>query len=103
MKPKKVYVITRNKGKLLAAQKAFSGAGIELGVINKEYPEIQADSNIEIARFTALGAAKEFKVPVVREDHGLFINALGGFPGPYTSYFEKTIPVGKLLEMLIFR
>ena len=100
MKQKKIYVITRNKGKLLAAQKAFLGTGIELGVIEKDYPEIQADSNIEIARFTALEAAEEFKVRVVREDHGLFINALGGFPGPYTSYFEKTIPVEKLLEML---
>ena len=100
MKPKKIHVITQNKGKLLAAQKAFSESGIEVEFIEKEYPEIQADSSIEIAKFTALEAAKEFNVPVVREDHSLFINALGGFPGPYTSYFQKTIPVEKLLEML---
>ncbi|MEA3378840.1 MAG: non-canonical purine NTP pyrophosphatase [Nanoarchaeota archaeon] len=100
MNPKKVYVITRNKGKLMAAQKAFSKFGIVVEAIEKDYPEIQANNSIEIAKFTALQATKEFKVPVIREDHSLFINALGGFPGPYTNYFEKTISVEKLLEML---
>lgn len=100
MSQKKIYVITRNKGKLMAAQKAFSKFGIVVEAIEKDYPEIQAESSIEIAKFTALQAAKEFKVPVIREDHSLFINALGGFPGPYTNYFEKMIPVEKLLAML---
>ncbi len=97
---KRIYIVTRNTGKFLAAQKAFSQYGIEVKAIDKEYPEIQADTSIEIARYTALQAAKEFKVPVVREDHSLYIHALGKFPGPYTNYFDRNIPVDKLLELL---
>lgn len=97
---KKIYIISGNKGKLMAAQKAFSEFGIEVEAIEKDYPEIQANSSIEIAKFTALQAAKEFNVPVVREDHSLFINALGGAPGPYVGYFDKNLSAKKLLELL---
>lgn len=97
---REIYIITRNKGKLLAAQKAFSQYGIEVKAIDKEYPEIQADTSIEIARFIALQAAKEFKVPVIREDHSLYIRALGKFPGPYTNYFDRNLFVEQLLNML---
>jgi XTP/dITP diphosphohydrolase len=97
---KEIYLLTKNKGKILAAQSFFSKFGIEVKNIDKEFPEIQAMNSLEIAQYSALQAAQEFKVPVVREDHSLFINALGGFPGPYTSYFDRTIPVEKLLELL---
>ncbi len=97
---KEVFLITVNKGKLLAAQKAFSKYGIQVKQINKEYLEIQAKSSLEIARFTVLEAIKEFKVPVIREDHSLFIHSLNGFPGPYTNYFDKTMPVEILIKIL---
>ena len=97
---KEVFVITGNKGKLFAAQKAFSKYNIQVKQIKKEYPEIQAKSSIEIARFTALEAIKEFRAPVIREDHSLFIHALNGFPGPYTNYFDKTMPVETLIKIL---
>ena len=95
-----VYVITKNKGKILAAQSVFSKFGIEVKNIEKDYPEIQANTSLEVAKHTALQAAKEFNFPVVREDHSLFIAALGGFPGPYTNYFDKTIPAEKILELM---
>jgi len=95
-----IYIITRNKGKLMAAEKVFSAYGIKVKQIDKDYPEIQGKNSAEIAKFTALQAAKEFNVPVVREDHSLFITALAGFPGPYTNYFDKTIPVEILLKIL---
>jgi len=94
-----VYLITNNSGKLLAAKKAFEGSGIELKQLTGEFPEIQADTSLEIARYTAIQVAKEKKVNVIREDHSLFINALG-IPGPYTNYVEKRIPAQKMLELL---
>ena len=97
---KEVFLITRNKGKLLAAQKIFSRYSIQVKQIKKDYPEIQAKSSLEIARFTVLEAIKEFKVPIIREDHSLFIHALNGFPGPYTNYFDKTMPVETLIKVL---
>lgn len=97
---KEVYIITKNIGKIAAAKRAFSKFGIKVKNINKEYSEIQAESSIEIARFTAIQAFKEFSLPIIREDHSLFINALGGFPGPYTNYFDKKIPAEKILELM---
>jgi len=94
-----IYFVTRNTGKLLAAQRAFDGSGITLLPVEKDYPEIQADSSQEVARYTALAAAKELGKPAVREDHSIFLNAWG-IPGPYMNYFEKKIPAAKLLAML---
>ncbi len=97
---KEVFLITRNKGKLLAAQKIFSKYNIQVKQIKKEYQEIQAKSSLEIAKFTVLEAIKEFKVPLIREDHSLFIHTLNGFPGPYINYFDKTMSVETLIKIL---
>lgn len=95
----KINIITKNPGKLMAAKNIFDKYKIEVNSIEKEYPEIQASSSLEIAKATALQAAKDFNVSVVREDHSLFFNALG-IPGPYTNYIEKKMPVQKLLEIM---
>lgn len=97
---KTIHLITGNPGKLLAAQKAFSKYNIQVNQIDTDYPEIQAMNSAEIAKHTAIQAAKDHQVIVVREDHSMFIPSLGGFPGPYTSYFDKTMPVEILLKML---
>lgn len=95
----KVYLITRNHGKLKAAKSIFDEYNIELASIEKDYPEIQANSSLEIAKYTATQASLDLKKTVIREDHSLFINALG-IPGPYTNFIEENIPVKKLLEIL---
>lgn len=95
----KIYLNTRNPGKIKAAKSAFSKKDIELSIVEDEYPEIQADSSFEVAKFSALQAAKELNAPAIREDHSLFINALN-FPGPYTNYFEKKISPSMLLKWL---
>jgi len=97
---KKIYLLTKNKGKLLAAQKIFNEFGIEIGSIEKEFPEIQASSGIEIAKFSTESASKEFNIPVLREDHGLYIEALQYFPGPFTAFFDKNMDVKILLKLL---
>jgi len=97
---KKIYLLTKNKGKLLAAQKIFDEFKIEIGSIDKEFPEIQESSSAEIAKFSTEAAAKEFNVPVLREDHGLYIEALQYFPGPFTAFFDKNMDVKILLKLL---
>lgn len=99
MKPLTINLITKNPGKLFSAQSAFNKHGIGINQITNDFLEIQADTNLEIARYTAILAAKELKMPMIREDHGLTITALG-FPGPYVSFTEKYLPVNKLLEIL---
>lgn len=99
MKHKKVYLITRNPGKLQTAKKVFAKYGIELMMPEKDYVEIQASTSSEIAKYTALEAAKELNAPVIREDHSLYINCLG-LPGPYTSFIDKKLSADKLLKIM---
>ncbi len=99
LKSMTINILTKNAGKLMAARLIFKRYGIEVNQIDKDYPEIQADNSLEIAKFTSLQAAKDLNLAVVREDHSLFINALG-IPGPYTSYIEKQLPAKKLLEIM---
>lgn len=94
-----IHLLTKNPAKIKAASSVLREYGIEVESIEKEYPEIQADSSIAIARHTAITAAHELNVPVIREDHSLFIHAWG-IPGPYTSYIEKRLPVEKLLDLM---
>lgn len=94
-----LYLVTKNQGKLMAAKNAFDKYNIEIVPVEKDYPEIQAETSLEIAHFTAIQAAKDINSPVVREDHSLFIHALN-IPGPYTNYIEKNISAQKLLEIL---
>ncbi len=97
---KKIYLLTKNKGKLLAAQKIFDEFGIKVGSIEKEFPEIQESSSLKIAKFATETASKEFNVPVLREDHSLYIEALEYFPGPFTAFFDKNMDVKILLKIL---
>ena len=95
-----VYLLTKNEGKIIAAQSVFSEYGIPLKILEKDYPEIQAGSSTEIASQMALQAAKETQAPVIREDHSLCLNALHGMPGPFVSWFDKNLPVKKLLSLM---
>lgn len=95
----KVNIITKNPGKILAAKNLFKRYNIETVFIKKDYPEIQADTSLEIAKFTALQVAKELDIPVIREDHSFFLNAWC-IPGPYMNYFERKLPVRKLLKTM---
>ena len=95
----KVGVITRNRGKIKIVDYVFPKYGIEYEFIDKEFPEIQAATSKEIAEFTVIQASNELKMPIVRDDASIYINALG-FPGPFTSYLEKTVPPEKVLEII---
>jgi len=97
----KIHLLTKNEGKLKAARSTFDKYEIELLPVDKEYPEIQAESSLEIARHSAVQAARDLNSPVIREDHSLFIEALG-IPGPYMNYVEKKISADKILEIIDF-
>ena len=43
---------------------------------------------------------KRIPPPIVIEDAGLFINALKGFPGPFSSYVFKTIGCNGILKLM---
>jgi non-canonical purine NTP pyrophosphatase (RdgB/HAM1 family) len=96
---KTVYLVTKNPGKIMAAKSVFDKYGIDVKNLNQEFLEIQADTSLEIAKHTAVEASKATNSPVIREDHSLYINALG-IPGPYMAFMEKKLSLERLLKIL---
>ena len=98
---KPVY-LTGNKGKFEEAQYLFKekyGIDIEIKKPDFEIIEIQAKSCEEVASFSVKYACEKLGRPCIKSDSGLYIDALGGLPGPYNAYFDKQIGVEKFLEM----
>jgi len=91
--------MTKNKGKLAAAQSVFDKYSIEVRSLDFEVPEIQADTSIDVAKNMVLQAFEKFKEPIIREDHSLFIDEIN-FPGPFMAFAEKNISAEKLSLML---
>jgi XTP/dITP diphosphohydrolase len=54
----------------------------------------------EIAAFAAKEASEATQCPVVAEDSGFFVHALGGFPGPYSSFVHRTIANQGILSLM---
>lgn len=99
MKPSILFV-TGNKHKLEEASVILAPYGICVGMAGCEKLEIQADKLEDVASYAARLAAKSVKSAVVVEDSGLFIDALQGFPGPFSSYAFKTIGLSGILRLM---
>ena len=96
----KITYVTGNWAKLESAKHALEPLGFEVDNIKMETPEIQADDVTEVAKYSAKWAAELLQKPVLKNDSGLFVNALKGFPGVYTHYAEDTIDVDGLLKLM---
>jgi len=95
-----INFVTGNIHKLREVEGILRPYGIKVKMIKVKKIEIQADELIAIAEYAAINAAKEAGVPVVVEDAGLFIEALRGFPGPYSSYVFKTIGNEGIIKLM---
>ena len=88
--------VTTNPGKVREAEE-YLGEGVEQ--LNYDYTEIQSDDMGEIAARGAREAYRHAGEPTLVDDAGLFVRALDGFPGPYSSYVEDTIGVERTWEL----
>ena len=95
-----LYFITGNKGKFLEAYNILRKYGIDLRQLNVKKMEIQSEDLKEIAIEAIKQVYNRIRRPVVVEDAGLFIKALNGFPGPYSSYVFKTIGINGILKLM---
>ena len=95
-----LFFVSSNHHKYQEAKKILQSFGINLGFFKYELEEIQSSSLKEIASKKAVQAFQKYQKPIIIEDDGLFIDSLGGFPGPYSSYVFKTIGNQGILQLL---
>ncbi len=100
LKGKVIFFATSNVNKFNEARKVLSRCKIAVGMIRVKTLEIQSESLEEIANISAIHAFKQCGLPLIVEDAGLFVEALKGFPGPYSSYVYKTIGNEGLLKLM---
>jgi XTP/dITP diphosphohydrolase len=100
LKGKVIFFATNNINKFNEARKVLSRYKIAVGMIRVKTLEIQGESLEEIAKTSAIHAFQQCGLPLIVEDAGLFVEALNGFPGPYSSYVYKTIGNEGLLKLM---
>ena len=105
-----ILFASSNENKVREARKILSKFGISIIHYDINLIEIQENSLSKIASQKVLDAYEKSrsmkngltKTPsaVIVEDDGLFIDSLGGFPGPYSSYAYDTIGNKGIIQLL---
>ncbi|MDO5475166.1 MAG: non-canonical purine NTP pyrophosphatase [Candidatus Saccharibacteria bacterium] len=99
----KITYLTTNEFKFREAEIVLRGKyGLDIEIMNPDFEiyEIQAKTCAEVAAFSVKYAADKLGKPCLKSDTGLYLEALGGLPGPYNAYFDKQIGVNKFLSMI---
>ena len=97
---KVVFLVTGNIHKFNEACLVLSHFGLSTVMLNVDTVEIQDDRIEDVAKTSATDAATKCSLPIIVEDAGLFIEALNGFPGPYSSYVFRTLGVKGILRLM---
>ena len=97
---KLVGFLTENPHKLEEARAILAPYHISIRRLRGSKVEIQSPRLEKIARYAVSQATRNHSGFVVVEDSGLFIDALGGFPGPFSSYVYSTIGLKGVLKLL---
>lgn len=101
-----VWFLTSNAGKLAEATHHFSTLGMTvraLKVPEGSIVEPQASTLEEVAEAKIRQALEHLPhegAMVLVEDAGLFVDALDGFPGVYSSYVHETVGNAGMLRLL---
>jgi XTP/dITP diphosphohydrolase len=88
--------VTTNLGKVAEAREYL---GQDVAQEAFDYPEVQAADLATVAAHGARAAYEHLGGPVIVDDSGLTVSALGGFPGPYSSFVEDTLGVERVWRL----
>ena len=94
------FFVTGNVHKFNEARQVFSEYNVATAMLRIKAVEIQDDNLENIAKASAIDAEKNCDLPIIVEDAGLFIEALNGFPGPYSSFIYRTIGTTGILRLM---
>lgn len=96
----RIVYMTGNKFKLLTARNILEPIGIEVENKVIDCPEIQSNSIEEVAKFSSQYASNQLKCDTLKNDSGLVIPALNGFPSAYSKYVEETISEEGIIKLM---
>jgi XTP/dITP diphosphohydrolase len=91
-----VTFVTTNPGKVREAQEYLDESVEQLDF---DYLEPQADDLAAVAAHGARAAYRHAGEAVFVDDSGLTIDALGGFPGPYSSYVYDRVGIERVSRL----
>lgn len=92
--------VSSNIHKFKEAKEILDSFGITIKFFKLTLEEIQSNSIKQIATKKAQDAFSKCNASLIIEDDGLHIDSLDGFPGPYSSYVQKTIGNNGILNLL---
>ena len=95
-----ITLVTGNWAKVACAKLILEPLGIEVNHVKMDTIEIQADSVEEVAKFSAKCASEQLKSNVVKNDTGIVIESLNGFPSAYTHYVQETLGESGILKLM---
>ncbi len=95
-----IQFITTNAGKFAEVSEKLSGANVKIVHLDRGYPEIQTDRLEKVLKYAATGLDDEVKGDYLIDDSGLFIEALGGFPGVYSAYVQRRLGNRGILKIM---
>ena len=95
-----LFFASSNENKFQEAERILTNLGVKVNFSKTTLEEIQSNNLNDIAEKKAIYAYDLIQKPVIIEDDGLFINALDGFPGPYSSYVYDTIGNKGIMNLL---
>lgn len=101
---RKVYFVTSNPGKVGIMKGMLSELDVKdvkIEMLDYDAPEDKSDGKVEtIASLCAKHCAEKFNKEILTTDGGLFIEALGGFPGVNIGDVLRSKGAKYLLELM---
>lgn len=95
-----VRIVTLNPYKFQEAAAVLKSFGIRAINAKVKTPELQAETLEEVAIHRALHAIGKVAAPFAVEDAGLFIKALKGFPGVFSSQVFRKLGCEGILKLM---
>lgn len=101
-KLEKINLLTGNTGKLKEIKKWLEPLGIEVDLLKRDFTEVQVGSLEEVIYhgMRLMEIEGGIDEPFIKDDSGLFIEALQGFPGVYSSYIHSSIGNEGILRLM---
>ena len=97
-----IRFVTGNQGKVNEIRRWLEPYGFGVVMDNDRFVEVQADT-LETVIIEGMGELLERRGRdewFMKDDSGLFIDSLGGFPGVYSAYVQRTIGNGGILTLM---